>query len=104
MITDPWSYSFRHKSRIYESFWSDLTMVETGRLRPSVLVTTFPIAVLVTTFPIAGIKYPDQTFRKEGFLLGPSLRVQLMCHGKHSGRSLRRMVTLYLSAGEQRRR
>lgn len=70
-------------------------MVETGRLRPS---------VLVTTFPIAGIKYPDQTFRKEGFLLGHSLRVQLVCHGKHGGRSLRRMVTLYLSAGEQRGR
>lgn len=25
-----------------------------------------------------------------------------MCLGKHSGRNLRRMVTLYLSAGEQR--
>lgn len=67
-------------------------MIETGRLRPN---------ALVTTFPIAGIKYHDQTFRKKEFLLSHNLGVQPMCLGKHRGRNLRRMVTLYLSTGEQ---
>lgn len=54
-MTDPWSCSFRHESRIYERLWPDLTMIETGRLRPN---------ALVTTFPVAGIKYHDQNFQE----------------------------------------
>lgn len=41
-------------SRLHVQFCPDLTMVEMGRLRPSVLVT----------FPVAGIKYPDQNLQE----------------------------------------